>query len=69
MTYPYLMTAMAKEHERDLLERGRRRRLVREARAASPRGPGLRERVGWRLVDLGVHLVMYPGRREPATSA
>lgn len=60
MTYPWMLNVVAKEHERELLESGRRRRLARAARASAPRGPRLRERVGWRLVDLGIHLVMHP---------
>jgi hypothetical protein len=62
MTYPWMLTTIAAAHEHDLLERGRRRRLARAARELARRGPGWRERVGWRLVDLGIHLVMHPDR-------
>ncbi|MBO0693296.1 MAG: hypothetical protein J2P58_10405 [Acidimicrobiaceae bacterium] len=69
MTYPWMLNLIANEHERDLLESGRRRRLARAARASNPRAPRWREVVGWRLVDLGIHLVMHPDRRVPAPSA
>lgn len=70
MTYPWMMTAIADQHQRELFEGARRRHLVRAARAARvarPQGPRLRERVGWRLVDLGIHLVMHPDPLVPPT--
>lgn len=74
MTYPWMLSQIASEHERELLERAGRRRLARAARDSARSGPRWRERLGWRLVDLGIHLVMHPdgrlsaARREEARS-
>ena len=65
MTYPWMMTLVAQQHEQDLLEGARRRQMARAARDSARRGPRWRERLGWRLVDLGIHLVMHPDPRIP----
>lgn len=67
MTPSWMTQVLAEERQRDLMEHQRAHRLVREAlnaerrtRGARRGAFGLREWLGWRLVDLGVHLVVRP---------
>jgi hypothetical protein len=57
MVNPSAMQQLAKEYQREILEAGRTRR-----RAVDAAGPGVRERLGWTLIGLGVHLAL-DGRR------
>jgi hypothetical protein len=52
MTNPSVLQQLAQEHQREILEASRTRRL------RDPGGSGVRQRLGWSLIGLGVHLAL-----------
>ena len=52
MVNPSAMQQLAKQRQHELLEAGRPRRV------GEATGPGVRQRLGWTLIGLGVHLAL-----------
>jgi hypothetical protein len=57
MAHPSLLLQMAKERDREVAAASRR------PRPPHPLAPKARERLGWSLIGLGMHLAFSPGRR------
>jgi hypothetical protein len=59
MLNPSVVQQLGKERQREILE------ASRIEGASGSEGPGIRERLGWSLVGLGVHIAMH-GHRDYA---
>ncbi len=57
MVNPSLLQQLGKEHQREFLE------AARIPRTPDAPGPRVRQRIGWSLVWLGLHLAMNPRRQ------
>jgi len=62
MANPTVLEQLGKEHQREILEAGRTRRVPRTL------GPMVRQRLGWSLIELGARLALDGRRGQPLQS-